>query len=267
MSDADPPHVAACVAGAQPAWSSTDHRRTRVANSRSVATSGSQRCAGHLATIGDPAVSRLHAVLQPKPTGWCVQATSAVNGLFVNGTRLAAGSVHLLSPGDELRLGERTAVIFHSMGAAAARSVANRGRPTTARADRGRTTGVAGAVFTRARRRRVHPPASVSAIADDAVCHRERGQAAAGPAVPEVRCRRGPGSSCPTRQRGAAVRRCPARRSASDARVARHDARLPRRPVFRRSSPAGSGSSDCSPLAARPRCTSPATSISISTWC
>lgn len=72
---------------------------------------------GHLTTLGDPAVSRLHAVLQPKPTGWCVQATSAINGLFVNGTRLASGSVHPLSPGDELRLGERTALVFHSTSA------------------------------------------------------------------------------------------------------------------------------------------------------
>ena len=72
---------------------------------------------GHLATSGDPAVSRLHAVLLAKPTGWCVQATSAINGLFVNGTRLASGSVHLLSPGDELRLGERTVIVFHSMAA------------------------------------------------------------------------------------------------------------------------------------------------------
>ena len=71
---------------------------------------------GHLATVGDPAVSRLHAVLQAKPTGWCVQATSAVNGLFINGARLAPGSVHLLSPGDEIRLGERTSVLFHSIG-------------------------------------------------------------------------------------------------------------------------------------------------------
>lgn len=71
---------------------------------------------GHLATVGDPAVSRLHAVLHAKPTGWCVQATSAVNGLFVNGARLAPGSVHLLSPGDEIRLGERTSVLFHSIG-------------------------------------------------------------------------------------------------------------------------------------------------------
>ena len=40
------------------------------------------------------------------------------NGLFVNGIGCAPGAVHLLSSGDELRLGERTTVLFHSMGAA-----------------------------------------------------------------------------------------------------------------------------------------------------
>jgi len=36
---------------------------------------------GHLATLGDPAVSRLHALVVPKPAGWCVQSTDAANGL------------------------------------------------------------------------------------------------------------------------------------------------------------------------------------------
>jgi hypothetical protein len=74
---------------------------------------------GHLATLGDPAVSRLHAVIVPKPTGWCVQATNATNGLFVNGVRLAPGAVHLLAEGDEIRLGERTSMIFHTLATGA----------------------------------------------------------------------------------------------------------------------------------------------------
>jgi len=75
--------------------------------------------AGHLATLGDPAVSRLHALVLPKPTGWCVQATDATNGLFVNGRRLAPGIVHLLTNGDEIRLGERTTLVFHTLATAA----------------------------------------------------------------------------------------------------------------------------------------------------
>jgi hypothetical protein len=91
---------------------------------------GQPPVAGHLATRGDTTVSRLHAVLQPKPTGWCVQATSAVNGLFVNGTRLAPGAVHLLSEGDELRLGERTSLSFHSLGGSSGdRSLTEVARP------------------------------------------------------------------------------------------------------------------------------------------
>ncbi len=70
---------------------------------------------GHLALQGDPTVSRLHAVFIPKPTGWCVQATDAPNGLFVNGTRLAPGAVHLLGPEDLIRLGERTTLLFHTL--------------------------------------------------------------------------------------------------------------------------------------------------------
>ena len=91
---------------------------------------GQPPVAGHLATLGDAGVSRLHAVLQPKPAGWCVQATAAVNGLFVNGERLAPGAVHLLSAGDELRLGERTSLTFHTLGATGAdRSLTEVARP------------------------------------------------------------------------------------------------------------------------------------------
>ena len=124
---------------------------------------------GHLATSGDPAVSRLHAVLLAKPTGWCVQATSAVNGLFVNGTRLAPGSMHLLSPGDELRLGERTAIVFHSMAAASvdrSHTEVARPRPELTAGERRVLLALCapvlgGDVFT--------PPASVATIAE-ALC-------------------------------------------------------------------------------------------------
>jgi hypothetical protein len=70
---------------------------------------------GHLAIQGDAAVSRLHAVLTQKALGWCVQAAGSTNGMFVNGVRLAAGAVQLLAPGDELRMGEHTTLIFHSL--------------------------------------------------------------------------------------------------------------------------------------------------------
>lgn len=80
---------------------------------------GDPDVAGHLAIRDDPAVSRLHAVLTRRAPGWCVQAANATNGLFVNGARLAAGAVHLLAPGDELRMGERTTLTFHALASSA----------------------------------------------------------------------------------------------------------------------------------------------------
>lgn len=90
---------------------------------------GQPAVAGHLALRDDPTVSRLHAVLIPKPTGWCIQAANATNGLFVNGSRLAPGAVHLLSTEDEVRLGERTNITFRTLGP----STDDRSRTETAR--------------------------------------------------------------------------------------------------------------------------------------
>jgi hypothetical protein len=84
---------------------------------------------GHLATLGDPTVSRLHAVLVPRPTGWCIQAGNATNGLFVNGTRLDSGAVHLLARDDEIRLGERTKLTFHTLAEIDDRSATENARP------------------------------------------------------------------------------------------------------------------------------------------
>lgn len=127
---------------------------------------GQPGVAGHLATSGDPAVSRLHAVLQPRPTGWCVQATSATNGLFVNGSRLAPGAVQLLSAGDELRLGERTTLTFHATGGSPddrSRTEVARPRPELTAGERRVLLALCspvldGDAFT--------PPASVAVIAD-----------------------------------------------------------------------------------------------------
>jgi DNA-binding NarL/FixJ family response regulator len=95
-----------------------------------------------------------------------VQATSAVNGLFVNGVRLAPGAVHLLAAGDEIRLGERTALTFHELGAASSdrsRTEVARPRPELTAGERRVLLALCspvldGDAFT--------PPASVSAIAE-----------------------------------------------------------------------------------------------------
>jgi hypothetical protein len=90
---------------------------------------GQADVAGHLAIHDDPAVSRLHAVLTHRAPGWCAHAANSTNGLFVNGVRLGAGAVHLLSPGDELRMGEHTTLEFHAL----TRSTGDRSHTQTAR--------------------------------------------------------------------------------------------------------------------------------------
>ena len=72
---------------------------------------------GHLAVDGDASISRLHAIFMRKPPGWCIQAPGSTNGLFVNGSRLADGAVHLLARNDEIRIGQRTVLVFHTLDA------------------------------------------------------------------------------------------------------------------------------------------------------
>ena len=85
--------------------------------------------ATHVAIADDPTISELHAIFLRKGPGWCVQVPAVTNGLFVNGVRLAEGSVQLLRANDEIRVGERTAIIFRSLEPAAT------GRQRTAAAE------------------------------------------------------------------------------------------------------------------------------------
>ena len=75
--------------------------------------------AQHVELDGDATVSRLHAALERLGPGWCVRALGATNGLFVNGERMADGATRLLHGNDEIRLGERTTVVFRSVEDAA----------------------------------------------------------------------------------------------------------------------------------------------------
>jgi pSer/pThr/pTyr-binding forkhead associated (FHA) protein len=56
-----------------------------------------------IALPGDSTVSRLHAVLERFPAGWCVSDLGSSNGTFVNGERIWAS--HRLRHGDEIRVG------------------------------------------------------------------------------------------------------------------------------------------------------------------
>jgi predicted component of type VI protein secretion system len=51
----------------------------------------------------DPAVSRVHAVLEPMGSGWCVRDLGSANGTTVNGERILAE--RRLNTGDEIRVG------------------------------------------------------------------------------------------------------------------------------------------------------------------
>ena len=57
-------------------------------------------------TIDDPQISRRHAIVRPVGGGLEVEDLGSLNGTWVNGERIT--SVHVLVPGDVLRLGETT---------------------------------------------------------------------------------------------------------------------------------------------------------------
>lgn len=73
----------------------------------------------------DPTVSRIHAVLEPYPSGWAVRDVGSRNGTYVNGERIIGERA--LRDGDEVRVGG-TRLIFR------ARPTAVSG-PVTAAAD------------------------------------------------------------------------------------------------------------------------------------
>ena len=58
----------------------------------------------------DPTVSRLHAVIERYPTGFCVRDLGSANGTFVNGEPVRGEA--RLRTGDELRLGDSRLTFF-----------------------------------------------------------------------------------------------------------------------------------------------------------
>jgi predicted component of type VI protein secretion system len=57
-------------------------------------------------TIGDPELSRRHAVLRPAEQALEIEDLGSLNGTWVNGRRLEASSVATLTPGDLVKIGE-----------------------------------------------------------------------------------------------------------------------------------------------------------------
>jgi len=62
----------------------------------------------------DPGVSRLHAVLIPRPDGgWCVLDPGSANGTLLNGREISVGALVPLHDGDRINLGVWTAITVH----------------------------------------------------------------------------------------------------------------------------------------------------------
>src|SRR4051794_36186857 len=64
----------------------------------------------------DDVVSRLHALLEELPGGWCLRDLSSRNGTFVNGERIDRDRV--LHAGDEVRVGDTRLVYRADKGSA-----------------------------------------------------------------------------------------------------------------------------------------------------
>lgn len=67
----------------------------------------------HVVVEVDPSVSRLHAVVERYPTGFCVRDLGSANGTYVNGDRIIGEQ--RLRTGDEIRLGE-SRIVFYLLG-------------------------------------------------------------------------------------------------------------------------------------------------------
>jgi pSer/pThr/pTyr-binding forkhead associated (FHA) protein len=74
--------------------------------------------------LDDGTVSRLHAICEPFPAGWCIEDLGSSNGTFLNGERIWAR--RRLRHGDEVRIGANR-LLF--------RDAADLGSPKTEAAD------------------------------------------------------------------------------------------------------------------------------------
>lgn len=73
---------------------------------------------GHVTLIGDETVSRFHVSIFRRIHLWCIADLGTRNGSFVNGERLDGGERPLRAD-DDIRIGERTQLIFRSLEASA----------------------------------------------------------------------------------------------------------------------------------------------------
>jgi pSer/pThr/pTyr-binding forkhead associated (FHA) protein len=81
-----------------------------------------------VALADDPTASRLHAMLERFPAGWCVTDLGSSNGTWVNGERI--WSSHRLRHGDEIRIGQTRLIFREPLSAAGAQTEAEDAPPT-----------------------------------------------------------------------------------------------------------------------------------------
>ncbi len=89
-------------------WAVGGRREVDLSHERVTVGKGDEN---DIVLAGDPTVSRLHAVLEQFPAGWCVNDLGSSNGTFVNGERIWAKQ--RLRHGDEVRVG-RTRLLFRN---------------------------------------------------------------------------------------------------------------------------------------------------------
>jgi pSer/pThr/pTyr-binding forkhead associated (FHA) protein len=81
----------------------------RVSSFESGPISIGRAIANDVVLAGDSTVSRMHALIESHPGGWCLRDLGSRNGTSVNGSRVTGERA--LQSGDELRIGD-TRVLF-----------------------------------------------------------------------------------------------------------------------------------------------------------
>jgi predicted component of type VI protein secretion system len=91
-------------------------------------TSVGKAAENDIALEHDPTASRLHAVFERFPAGWCVADLGSSNGTWVNGERI--WSAQRLRNGDEIRVGQTRLVFRDPLSAGGAQTEAETAPPT-----------------------------------------------------------------------------------------------------------------------------------------
>jgi pSer/pThr/pTyr-binding forkhead associated (FHA) protein len=112
----------------------------------------------------DPTASRLHAVLERFPAGWCVSDLGSSNGTWVNGERIWAA--HRLRNGDEVRIGQTRLLFRDPLGAIGQQTEVEQQAPSLTARERDVLVALCRPLLARDM---FTEPASTRAIADELV--------------------------------------------------------------------------------------------------